>query len=59
MSNCPVCYDGVKLSTVSNCLSVKSSFFVLMMSNCPIVHDGVKLSVVSNCPPCMVGVKLS
>ena len=47
----PFCYDGVKLSTVSNCPSVKLSkcqivlfcigdvklffFFVMMVSNCP------------------------
>ena len=35
MSNCPLCYNDVKLSKVSNCLSVKLSSFVLMVSNCP------------------------
>ena len=35
----PFYYDGVKLST---------------MSNCPVCCDGVKLSAVSNCPRCQI-----
>ena len=54
MSNCPIFYDGVKLSAVSYCPSVKLSSFVLMVSNCPILHDGVKLSALSNCWRCQI-----
>ena len=65
VSNCPILYDGVKLSAVSNCPSVKLSSFVLVVSNCPFCYDGVKLSLMSHWPilfgwcQIVLGVKLS
>ena len=35
MSNCPVCCDGVKLSAVSNCPQYQIVLLALMVSNCP------------------------
>ena len=47
-------YDGVKLSSVSNCPRCQIVLPAWSVSNCPILHDGVKLSSVSNCPRCQI-----